>query len=165
MSDSIIPTIPEAPKGPNMGRWAYAGFGRRTFAMIIDLIILFLAAALALLPFSIVVGLAQFLLLPLLPMSGVVSLSYYMLMAVVAWLYFALMESSDWGATLGKRIMRLRVMDSEGNPLGFMRASLRYFAKYISCFIFMLGFLMAAFTPKKQTLHDLIADALVMKRK
>jgi uncharacterized RDD family membrane protein YckC len=86
------------------------------------------------------------------------------LVALVAtWLYFALMESSPRGATVGKMVMGLRVVDEQGNRLSFLRATGRFFAKYISAIILMIGFLMAAFTDRKRALHDIIAGTLVVK--
>ncbi len=83
--------------------------------------------------------------------------------AVAAWLYFALMESSAKGATLGKIALGLRVVDLNGDPIGFGRASGRYFGKLISTAILFLGFIMTAFTRQKQALHDIIAGCLVVR--
>lgn len=82
---------------------------------------------------------------------------------VVVWLYFALQESGEQQATFGKKLMGIYVTDKEGNRLSFPRATIRYFAKYLSS-ILMIGFIMAAFTKEKQGLHDLIADTLVVNR-
>jgi uncharacterized RDD family membrane protein YckC len=76
------------------------------------------------------------------------------------WVYFAWMESSS-GATLGKKLMDVRVVDLEGNPISFARASGRYFGKCLSG-ILMIGYIMAFFTEKKQALHDLLAGTLVV---
>lgn len=84
---------------------------------------------------------------------------------VISWLYSALMESSRWQATLGKKACGLLVVDEETNSLTFARASGRHFAKYISMLTMGVGFVMAAFTARKQTLHDLIAGTLVIRMK
>lgn len=84
---------------------------------------------------------------------------------VVSWLYCALMESSRWQATLGKRACGLIVIDTDTNSLSFARASGRHFAKYISMLTFGVGYAMAAFTERRQALHDLIADTLVIRMK
>jgi uncharacterized RDD family membrane protein YckC len=72
------------------------------------------------------------------------------------------MESSSWQAMLGKRALGIIVTDENGNRLTFGRATGRYWAKFLSYFILMIGFLMAAFTPKKQALHDMVANTLVV---
>ena len=80
------------------------------------------------------------------------------------WLYWGLMESSAWQATLGKKLLGLYVTDMEGRRVSFGRASGRFFAKIISGMILWVGFIMAGFTEKKQALHDLIANCLVLRR-
>lgn len=82
---------------------------------------------------------------------------------LVGWLYHAWMESSSWQATLGKRLVGLRVTDMEGNRISFGRATGRYFGKLLSGFICSIGYIMAAFTEKKQALHDIMASTLVLQ--
>jgi uncharacterized RDD family membrane protein YckC len=60
--------------------------------------------------------------------------------------------------------MSIVVTDLQGNRISFARATGRHFAKYLSAFLLGIGFLMAAFTSKKQALHDFIAETLVVKR-
>jgi uncharacterized RDD family membrane protein YckC len=78
-------------------------------------------------------------------------------------LYFPLMESSKWQATLGKRAVGIRVTDLDGRRIDFGRALGRLFAKIISGIILYIGFIMAGFTDRKQGLHDIIAGTLVIK--
>lgn len=81
---------------------------------------------------------------------------------VLAWLYFALLESSPLQATLGKLALSVRVTDLQGQRISFPRALGRYPAKYISAFILGIGFLMVIWTKRKQGLHDMIAGTLVL---
>jgi uncharacterized RDD family membrane protein YckC len=53
------------------------------------------------------------------------------------------------------------VTDLEGNRITFGRATGRYFGKYLSSLILLIGFIMAAFTEKKQALHDIMAGCLL----
>jgi uncharacterized RDD family membrane protein YckC len=55
------------------------------------------------------------------------------------------------------------VTDLEGRRIGFGRATGRYFAKILSALILGIGFLMVAFTQRKQGLHDMIAGTLVVR--
>jgi len=82
---------------------------------------------------------------------------------VGGWLYFALMESSAWQATLGKRAVGIKVTDMEGGRISFGRATGRHFGKFVSALIFYIGFIMAGFTEKRQALHDIMAGCLVVK--
>jgi uncharacterized RDD family membrane protein YckC len=80
------------------------------------------------------------------------------------WLYSALMECSSRQATLGKIAMNLIVTDDQGQRISFGKATGRYFAKLLSSLILLIGYIMAAFTPKKQALHDMLAGTLVLKK-
>ena len=82
---------------------------------------------------------------------------------VVQWLYEALLTSSSWQATVGKRILNLKVTDEVGNPISFEKATGRFFAKILSSLLCGLGYLMVAFSARKQGLHDMLAGTLVMK--
>ncbi|MER3416968.1 MAG: hypothetical protein C4297_12250 [Gemmataceae bacterium] len=74
------------------------------------------------------------------------------------------MESSRTQATLGKMALGITVTDLEGNRIGFGKATGRFFGKIISALIFYIGFVMAAFTEKKQGLHDMMAGCLVVNK-
>ena len=80
---------------------------------------------------------------------------------ILGWLYSAIMESSAKQATLGKIAMGLVVTDERGNRLTFGRATARYFAKWL----FGFGCIIAAFTEKKEALHDMIAGTIVYQRR
>jgi uncharacterized RDD family membrane protein YckC len=79
------------------------------------------------------------------------------------WLYEALLTSSSWQGTLGKRILSLKVTDEAGNRISFARATGRFFAKILSSMFCGIGFLMIAFTDRKRGLHDMIAGTLVIR--
>lgn len=82
---------------------------------------------------------------------------------LVGWLYFALLEASYLQGTLGKKLMRIRVQDLQGQRLSFGVASRRFFAKLLSVATFGVGFLMVLRSPRKQTLHDRVAGCRVVK--
>ena len=84
---------------------------------------------------------------------------------ILGWLYYAIMESSAKQATLGKIAMGLVVTDERDNRLTFGRASARYFAQYLSVLTLVIGYIIAAFTEKKQALHDMIAGTIVYQRR
>jgi uncharacterized RDD family membrane protein YckC len=127
-----------------LSRGNYGGFLERFGAIVIDAIVLSVAIAiLTIVTFG---------------SGGIVWL-------FGPWIYEALMLSSAKQATLGKMALGLVVTDIEGRKLSFGRATGRHFAKYISAFILGIGFIMAAFTEKKQALHDMIAQTLVVNGK
>jgi uncharacterized RDD family membrane protein YckC len=79
------------------------------------------------------------------------------------WLYCAHAESSARQATLGKRLMRLKVVNSDYGPVNFSQATWRHFAKFLSTFTLFAGFALAFFNDRRQTLHDMIAGTLVVR--
>jgi uncharacterized RDD family membrane protein YckC len=83
---------------------------------------------------------------------------------LVGWLYYAFMESSANQATVGKMAVGLKVTDLNGKRISFGRATGRYFGRLLSGFILGIGFLMIAFSAKKQGLHDTLAGTLVVKK-
>jgi uncharacterized RDD family membrane protein YckC len=140
----------------------YGGFWIRVVAYIVDGILLNIA-------FGIIGAVIGISLIPadpakIDPVEFMSQMGSFQLIAVVVtWLYFGLMESSPRGATVGKMVVGLRVVDEQGNRLSFLRATGRFFAKFISALILMIGYLMVAFTERKRGLHDIIAGTLVVK--
>jgi uncharacterized RDD family membrane protein YckC/Tfp pilus assembly major pilin PilA len=133
----------------------YAGFWVRFGAVIIDTIIVYIIAFVA----GAVVG----LLFASVGGPGWATGGAMICGIVGAFLYFTLMESSERGATLGKRVFRLRVVTAEGNErISFARAVGRYFARFISIIVLYIGYLMQPFTQRKQALHDLICGTAVV---
>lgn len=86
------------------------------------------------------------------------------LIYIVLMIYWMLMESSRWQASIGKLAVGLRVVDEKGQRLTFVRALGRNLLKILSCATLMIGFMMAGWTQKKQALHDKIADCVVTIR-
>jgi uncharacterized RDD family membrane protein YckC len=88
---------------------------------------------------------------------------YIALAFVGQWLYDALLTSSSWQGTIGKRVLRLKVVDEAGNRIGFGRATGRFFAKILSSMFFCIGFIMIGLTERKTGLHDLLAGTRVLR--
>lgn len=139
----------------------YAGFWKRFIAYIIDLMI---------------IGIIMFFINTvsfLLNVTVLVNEHYDPLFFIalnnganllITWLYFALMESSARQATLGKMLFGIQVTDIHGQRIGFGRASGRHFGKILSALLLCIGYIMAAFTAKKQALHDMMAGCLVVNK-
>ena len=137
---------------------AYGGFWRRLVAHIIDNIVIGIVTF----PLRLIVPLTIFTESDPAGMIGTI-LGVVTLVGLAAWLYYAGLESSPWQATLGKRVLGVRVTDTTGVRIGFARASGRFFGKILSGLLFCLGFVMAAFTARKQALHDMLAGTLVVR--
>lgn len=141
----------------------YAGFWRRVWAGTIDVSLEILVALLV----SVFIDLGFSLVGRVLGIEHesaayVTGFTFIVLLAVGGWLYAALSESSAHRATIGKRIMHLQVVNTEGGQLTFGQASVRHVMKFLSLFTLGVGFLMAGFTRRRQALHDLPNDCLVI---
>jgi uncharacterized RDD family membrane protein YckC len=81
------------------------------------------------------------------------------------WLYYALLESSNWQGTVGKKALGLIVTDLDGRRVSFARATGRFFSRLITGLVpLMIGYILAGITAKKQALHDMIAGTLVLRK-
>ena len=155
-------------------RVAYAGFWLRFLALLIDNVLLGLGFVLIVIPLIFLTGLrgviddihpneelndvGMFMLFGLIFLAATVSL-------ILTWLYHALMESSVWQATLGKRALGLVVTDMAGQRVSFGRSTGRHFGKIITNLVpAFIGYIMAGFTERKQALHDMMAGCLVLRR-
>ena len=129
----------------------YAGHLQRIGAFAIDLAILTAAGAVMALAAEYLRGGSDPVAIPLLS-------AFQLLMP---WFYYAAMESSSKGATIGKMILGIRVADAEGHTPTFGRAALRAIPKCLP--VLWPGYLAAVFTQRRQAFHDLIARTLVLK--
>lgn len=83
---------------------------------------------------------------------------------LLGWAYYAIMESSPQQGTLGKMAVGIAVTDLKGNRISFGRATGRYFCMYLTAITLFIGYIIAAFTGKRQTIHDMIASCLIIKK-
>ena len=162
--------VPVAQPGPYGGAAPYAlvvpfaGFWIRFAAWFIDSLVTFVGS----LVIGVLVGLVAGALIVALggssdSISNVAQVVARVLAIVGAWLYFSLLHSSSKQASLGQMALGLSVTDYAGRRLGWGRASGRYFASLLSGLIFGIGYLLIAFTERKQALHDLIAGTVVVQ--
>jgi len=185
-----IPPVPQVPAHAGSGGHAgytyaaaaatvdaddvvHAGLWRRFAASVLDGFITGIISYALLIPLMLVFGLSMSNLasggFAETGMSvGFLTLNYAISFGVPA-LYFAWMHSSSSQASLGKMAVGVKVVRGNGDPVGFGRALLRYVA-YLVFAIFTCGVgvlvsgLMVAFTQRKQALHDMLCDTLVVDR-
>lgn len=86
---------------------------------------------------------------------------------VAAWLfallYWPVMQASKLQATFGKALLGMRVTGYQGNRIFFLHSLGRELSKILSSAVFMVGYILAAFTARKQSLHDLLASTYVVR--
>lgn len=78
--------------------------------------------------------------------------------------YYAGFHASTAQATLGKMAVGIKVVRTDGTRITLARGIGRFFAAMLSGLILGIGYLMAAFTERKQGLHDIICDTLVVDK-
>lgn len=139
----------------------YGGFWMRFVAYVIDVVILMVV----LLPFIFLFGTSSV-------ETGDMSFSanaqsdsplMNLVFTLIGLAYFVGFESSSMQATPGKRALGLVVTDVHGRRISPLRAVGRYFAKILSSLILLIGYIMIAFTQRKQGLHDMICSTLVVQ--
>ncbi|BBP42760.1 RDD family protein [Thiosulfativibrio zosterae] len=149
------------PEAPSQKTVTYAGFWKRTLAFLLDYIVMMVL----IIVFSFGMGM-------MMAHNGVDATAddtlalfdalMQLVVLMLGWLYFGVLESSKYQATLGKLLIGLKVTDIHGERLSFWRATGRHFGKYLSFLLVGIGFLMVAFTRRKQGLHDFMASCLVI---
>ena len=81
----------------------------------------------------------------------------------LGWLYFALGESGSASATLGKRAFHLQVLGADyTDRISFLRATGRFLGRYLSSFLFLIGYLIQPFNARKRALHDFLSGTVVV---
>ena len=135
----------------------YAGFWIRVGAYLIDYVILTIAGFIAMFLLGLALGVFTGV-----PSAGS-GIGLFFAWLLAPWLYAALFESGPRQATLGKQAVNLKVTDLEGNRISFGRATGRYFAEWINGLTLGIGYVMTAFTAKRQSLHDMIAGTIVVR--
>ena len=153
------PTTPGPQTGPSVNlERKYAGFWLRFVAYIVDSVLLGIVGWIIVIPFIFLFADATYNTLVAITITG------FVLYIIIQWLYNSLMEASSKQGTLGKMVLGIIVTDGAGNRISFGRATGRFFAKILSSYTFYIGYIMIAFTKKKQGLHDLLASTLVVKK-
>ena len=137
--------------------YVYAGFWRRAAAFCIDLALLFLLR----LPLSFLLGF-----LGIFGLGRTPVFFHYtrtdLLMLLTQAVYFCCFTGA-FGATPGKRMLRLRVVCTRTDRLGWFDAVYRETVGRIlnTCSLF-IGYLLVIFDPQKRTLGDRFCDTLVV---
>lgn len=174
----LNPTNMEVISNSEQNQVKYAGFWLRFAAYIIDQFVIGIAGLILAVPFIVAIVAFGINLSVMnsasdffdqggwMMISGIIGLIVLvaLLSVVMKWLYYALMESSKYGGTLGKMAVSIKVVDLEGNRISFGRATGRYFSRIITNMTLLIGYILAGVTQKKQALHDMIASCLVIRK-
>jgi uncharacterized RDD family membrane protein YckC len=136
----------------------YAGFWKRAAAAIVDGIVVWIIGSFG--------GEALGTLLGDLAGGGELAVAMMILLVTLTLqvCYYAFFHASFNAATPGKMLIGIKVVRSDGENISFLRAVARYFATIPSGILLGIGYLMAGFTARKQALHDMICDTVVVDK-
>jgi len=141
----------------------YAGFWFRALAATIDFVLVQFLAIVIVIPLGFALGASMADSSTIEEIESAAEIMGFLMGVLIQWLWFTIAESSKWQATVGKKLLGLKVTDDQGRCISFGQANGRYWSKLLSTLILFIGFLMVAFTEKKQGLHDKVAGTLVVK--
>ncbi len=144
----------------------YAGFWVRFVAYIIDALLLNVGAFILFIPIALILGVASVGVGSMNEdlLGGLITMTLFPISLVIGWLYEAMFTSSARQATPGKMALSIIVTDERGGRISFGRATGRYFGKLLSGMILWIGYLVQPFTEKRQALHDMLAQTLVVRK-
>ncbi len=145
----------------------YAGFWRRFIAAVLDQIILLVGRAFI----YGAIGLIIYAMLFVFDARSQIEMVFRIYAGILAlvdfwitWIYFAAMESSSLQGSLGKLALGIRVSNMDLKPVTFEQATVRYFSKIISSLTIGVGYLLCAYSSKKQALHDFVGKTVLVVR-
>jgi len=130
----------------------YAGLGKRTVAKLIDLMIVYtplLILEMIFFKFN---------------YTNTDFNTYRFFLVIITWiLYNSVFETSAYQATVGKMILKLKVVDLYGKRISVLRSFFRCITTIISILPIGLGIWYITTDPKKRAWHDLIVGTYVIK--
>lgn len=122
---------------------AFASFGERLLAVIID---------------SIIFAVPYIVLIIIKP------LRFLAFIWLIAWVVYYFYLVATTGQSIGKKQMKIKIVRINGQPMDIGTALLRdLIGKWVSGLILYIGYLFPLWDPQKQALHDKIASTLVVK--
>ncbi|TDG35430.1 RDD family protein [Pedobacter changchengzhani] len=133
----------------------FAGFDLRLLASVIDHFIIFTTVA--------VITLSSFIFIDAQTQRLIVFLLPLPFIGIIKLIYGSIAESSIKQATLGKRLVGIKVSDLIGNRISFKKSLARNFTKILSFLPFCFGYFYSFLNSKKQCWHDMITNTLVIK--
>jgi len=138
----------------------------RVIAGAVDLVVLFLSQFLGAYVTGVIVAVAM----TLEGASEIVVYQHSSQAMFVGWVFWAgLMWVSNYiflqgltGATIGKKICQLQVVNENGSPIGVVKSLMRSLFYVVSFIPFLYGFFAIFWNQKSQAWHDLICKTVVL---
>ncbi|TKC08123.1 RDD family protein [Pedobacter polaris] len=135
----------------------FASFDQRLMASVIDYFLLMIA-------YVVIVLLAYIFIDQKLFRIGT-ALFFLFLVPIAKMIYSTIAEASIKQATIGKRLLDIKVGDMLGNRISLSVSFARNMAKILSTLPLFLGYFYSFLNKKQQCLHDALANTLVTKQR
>jgi uncharacterized RDD family membrane protein YckC len=131
----------------------YASIVRRILALIIDTVLISIVGGIIISAIGGMLGRVDY------ETTGSASILIFLIYMG----YFIYMEGA-YGATLGKKLLGIRVVTMDNRPLSWTKAVVRNLMRIVDEFLFgLVGLISILLTQKKQRLGDLLAKTIVIK--
>lgn len=148
----------------------YAGFWRRFVGWLIDILIIVIVSYWVLKVINLVFptsvsASSEF------SSSSILSSLLFVVMVealvnfIIVVLYYTLFEASSMQATVGKYVVGIKITDLGGSKISYGRAFVRRIYSLVSIITLAIGYIVAGFTSRKQTFHDMLAKTVVVVNK
>ena len=142
----------------NMGELQYAGFWTRFGAYFLDVVILMAVNMMV----GLLAGLSMAQAAGVRPKGAIVLQLVLITINTLTAVSYEVILLGKYGATVGKMACKIKVVTADGGRITYLRALGRYFARILSGFTCLIGFIMAAFDGQKRALHDHICNTRVV---
>jgi uncharacterized RDD family membrane protein YckC len=153
-------TAADAEEAPVERTITVIGFGRRLLAAMLDSVVIFFASMML----ATAAGVAGLVLGMYSADAEEISTRFVLAAGLlVSLLYYIVSWSKGDGQTLGDFTLMMRIVGTNGAPIGLGRSILRYVGFYVCIIPLSIGFLWAAFDARRQGWHDKIARTYVIE--
>lgn len=141
----------------------YAGFWRRFVGWLIDFLILIIISHWVTIFASSLISspIPDSLTITSITSAVLGTAAVIVVIDFIVMVAYYLLEATPLQATIGKYIAGIRITDERGSRISYGKAVLRRVYSLLSIVIIFIGYIVAAFTPRKQTIHDMLAKTVV----
>lgn len=131
----------------------YTGIGLRAVAAIVDWVVLFVIMWLVALATG---GTSE---------RGFEIQGAPVFLGFLLWFVYYIAAEATLGATVGKLVVGLRVVKTDGSPIGWQPALVRNVLRIVDgLFAYLVGAILVMTSPTKQRLGDRVAGTVVVRR-
>lgn len=143
----------------NLQQVGVVGIGRRSVAYVIDSLLLSVVGACAGFGVGSVIGVS---IGNTNDATNLATLTGYCLGIVLNTFYYVAFWAAT-GQTIGKMVMGIKVVSTDGTPITWAQGIVRYIGYIIGSIVLLLGFAWIAFDDKRQGWHDKMAKTVVVR--